>query len=409
MTKEKVIFEIPTVNLSGFLASIKKLQKKAEKIGIGSIKIETIKTWVKISTKEFDGFDERIPYTTIKATGEAPIIEGWMFIASLQFSEEYGVLVSKVSGADETIPYRYLENDGDALLCEHCYNRRARRRAYIVRNIETGEWKQVGSSCVKDFTGHITPEKLARYWGFLTDLDGIDAEDWGLRGKMSKEEYGYFGLGEFLTRVSSMTREYGFVSKAKAREDELSMATVDDVISWIEWAKSGRRDRARFSNLTITDADAEWARKAIEWAQNIDEDETMRNEFLYNLKKIAEAGTVPIYHTGFAGYMIEAYKKAMGLQEKREGKEAKEYYPGEIKDRVEIGKVKVVFHTAFETQYGMTHLYRFEQDNYVFTWFASSGKGLQEGDIINITGTIKDKTEYKGTKQTVLTRCKLSQ
>ena len=41
----------------------------------------------------------------------------------------------------------------------------------------------------------------------------------------------------------------------------------------------------------------------------------------------------------------------------------------------------------------------------VFTWAASSHQDLEIGHVYTVLGTIKDHSEYKGTKQTVLSRC----
>lgn len=88
-------------------------------------------------------------------------------------------------------------------------------------------------------------------------------------------------------------------------------------------------------------------------------------------------------------------------------------YYGEPKQRItRTVKVKEIY--AFETNYtyyGETsYLYLFEDsENHVFTWKTSVGFGvdLENGTEITIKGTIKEHKEYKGTRQTVLTRCKM--
>ncbi len=97
----------------------------------------------------------------------------------------------------------------------------------------------------------------------------------------------------------------------------------------------------------------------------------------------------------------------------------------------EIGKrltVTVTFKKSFEYQdfkfnyYGTTHyIHTFEDaEGNVLVWKTTSSMAVQLdddgckwhtigwGDIIQITGTVKDHTEYRGTQQTVLTRCKYS-
>lgn len=396
-------FEIPQVSLEGFLKSIKKLQKKALKIGVALINVKVSESYIKEWTIPGQPFAKnRVPYVTVSVEGDSPIIAGWAFIARFEFSKEFGLLVKKID-RNATIPSRYLEDNGNQYLCEHCHNNRARRKVYVVQEVETGEWKQVGSSCVKDFTGHVSPEKLARYWSIIETLDDMNEEDWDL-GRSSREEYGELLLGEYLTRVATMTKAEGFVSKAQVIKDGYGISTAESCVNWM-YARTVK-EKHSYDNLVIEESDAELAEKAIEWAKNINGKEAWDNEFKMNLRNIAVAGTVPIYHIGHAGYMIEAYKKAIGWAEK-DNKDA-EYYPAELKDRVDLEGLTLDFHTSFDGLYGTTHLYKFKKDNYVFIWFASSGQGLTEGDRVDMKATIKDKKEYQGTKQTIITRARIN-
>ena len=55
------------------------------------------------------------------------------------------------------------------------------------------------------------------------------------------------------------------------------------------------------------------------------------------------------------------------------------------------------------------HTFKDEEGN-VLVWKTSSGVGkyhIEEGDAIEITGTVKDHFEYKGEKETSLIRCKI--
>lgn len=66
------------------------------------------------------------------------------------------------------------------------------------------------------------------------------------------------------------------------------------------------------------------------------------------------------------------------------------------------------FHT-FDGYYGLTYLHTFVKDGYTFTWFTSKDlEELEKGDIVTLKGTIKEHKEYKGYKQTVVTRCKIA-
>lgn len=87
-------------------------------------------------------------------------------------------------------------------------------------------------------------------------------------------------------------------------------------------------------------------------------------------------------------------------------------YVGEIGDKIEI-EVTYVHTSSWENGYGgywnegVTNLHTFKDANgNVFIW--KTGKYIEAdyGTKLKLTGTIKDHSEYKDTKQTVLTRCK---
>lgn len=63
----------------------------------------------------------------------------------------------------------------------------------------------------------------------------------------------------------------------------------------------------------------------------------------------------------------------------------------------------------FETMYGVSTIYTFEDEKgNVLVWKTGSCIEQQKGDKLTLSGTIKELSEYKGIKQTVLTRCKIS-
>ena len=60
-----------------------------------------------------------------------------------------------------------------------------------------------------------------------------------------------------------------------------------------------------------------------------------------------------------------------------------------------------------EGDYGLTTILKLadESDN-ILTWFASGSKSYQKGDKVSLKATIKKHDEFKGVKQTVITRAK---
>lgn len=111
------------------------------------------------------------------------------------------------------------------------------------------------------------------------------------------------------------------------------------------------------------------------------------------------------YHSEF-DYLVIDYIK--GIQnEYLKSTLPETYWFGTIGERVTVTNCEYCLLTRWESRFGTTYIYKFTApDGLVFTWKTS--KYISEEGSITVTGTVKDHTEYKGQKQTELTRCKIS-
>lgn len=133
-------------------------------------------------------------------------------------------------------------------------------------------------------------------------------------------------------------------------------------------------------------------------------------------KKIAEAE---------AKRAEEEAKRQAEIQKRREqeaAEKAKSQFVGNVRDRITI---EIVNHHSFsyETVYGYSYIHIMKDaDGNVYKWSTGNSLGyevepdrpnasdwhhIDEDEHFTIIGTIKEHAEYKGTKQTVLTRCKI--
>lgn len=80
-------------------------------------------------------------------------------------------------------------------------------------------------------------------------------------------------------------------------------------------------------------------------------------------------------------------------------------YFGEIKKRVKDIKVMLIGEFNFEGYYGITYIQKFlTESGELVIYKGSSPKDFDIGKWETITATVKDHTEYKGEKQTLITR-----
>ena len=98
------------------------------------------------------------------------------------------------------------------------------------------------------------------------------------------------------------------------------------------------------------------------------------------------------------------YMEKKAAMEKRAAAAASSEYAGVIGKRMTITAATAVLVTSWPTAYGATFLYRFtDGDGHTFVWKASRHMDVKDG--MKIKGTVKEHSEYRGIKQTVLTRC----
>lgn len=104
---------------------------------------------------------------------------------------------------------------------------------------------------------------------------------------------------------------------------------------------------------------------------------------------------------------IMCYIKALREKWEAENAPATEWF-GSIKDKVNLN-VKLTRRGNFDTQFGTTFVYTFEDaEGHQLIWKTVNWLEQKIGESLTIKGTIKAHSEYKGIKQTELTRCKVA-
>ena len=94
--------------------------------------------------------------------------KGWEPIATLTFDTTTPMIYE---WPEKECPHEYREA---TTFCQHCNSNRRRNRVFVLRNVESGDHIQVGSTCVRDFIGY-DPGKLAKMFEF-TKMDRTSVE-----------------------------------------------------------------------------------------------------------------------------------------------------------------------------------------------------------------------------------------
>jgi hypothetical protein len=106
----------------------------------------------------------------------------------------------------------------------------------------------------------------------------------------------------------------------------------------------------------------------------------------------------------------EVYAIIKEMKEALAPKSASEYI-GNVGETITVAVTLVSIHTftTHFTYYGETnYIFKFsDNDGNTIVWKTSSYQQIEEGKRYEIKGKVKEHSEYKGDKQTVLTRCKI--
>lgn len=386
----RTIYNIPEPCLPKFEKEMAKLSKRSERL-IGL----PIKPFVMSHEMKDLGGGRAVKVYQVYITAETPKIDGWTFAARIDHSNETGNIIRSVPNIRCEIPEAYRTSQPN---CDHCKVKRYRRDTFVIHNDETGEFQQVGTNCLEDFFGH-DPYKIARlaeYLGYANEI-GHANQEYGEGAGLA--DLRWIDVEEFLGHTAAAIRLYGWVSGTKAREAE-------EMGRYLRSSRNRASDSMLSSQaharLDVTDDDRQMAADALEWARGLSGREDL-NEYLNNIMVVAGATYCEPRSLGLAASIVASYQREKGLKRKIVSEWIAE--KGEKVSR----DVTVHFVSGYQTDFGYTYLYIFRtDDNHMVKWAASNGQGLAEGDRVTITGRVKDLTEYKGVKQTVLTRCKIA-
>lgn len=113
-------------------------------------------------------------------------------------------------------------------------------------------------------------------------------------------------------------------------------------------------------------------------------------------------GTLYFIPSGF----IQDYVKSLREQYVADHAPKTEYF-GSVGDKVEL--ILTLTHIGgYDTMYGFTSVYTFADDEgHQFVWKTGCYLDQSEGSKLTVRGTIKAHSEYRGARQTELTRCKV--
>lgn len=326
--------------------------------------------------------------------------DNWVFVAVVEHTEKGNII--RQYDTNQKVPEVYYYSD---TTCEHCNTKRRRKDTFLIYNAESDVWKQVGRSCLKEFTSGLDAETVARWissWDTIIEYESVPSgysftKYYNLRdillysaGCISK--FGYF-KSDSMYSTSSRTLDY---YQADNEGHLVSDRKLEDVRKEMETVKFYAYSS---DNQKLVDA-------AIEWLSSQPDDD----QYIHNLKVACSGEYITGREFGLVCSLIRAYQRTLEIkdkQKKQEEEDSKSNHIGSVGDKItfEVSEFKCL--SSEYTQFGPQYFYKFlDNRGNVYTW--STGTYISEESMpFQLTGKVKAHNEFRGCKQTQLTRCKV--
>ncbi len=405
-------FEVRESKLSWLNSKIEKLNKIAQKLKLPPVGYKVLKEeWVDDPNDESKL--QKIKLITIQIEGNTPIIttpsgQRWEFIARILHTDG-GNVIKTVPGAVDENDQSFKQFRSVPPKCEHCGYQRNRKDTFLLRNPDNKQYKQVGSSCLKDFLGHKSANDYAAWAESLADLSlSLSADDEKDGFGRGRQEHA-FSTELWLNLVYAVMKGATggrFISRkqqqdAQARGQTIS-TTADAAVGLLFSKRDDDKKLLQHYLSQITPEDSNMLEDALAWARSLkDADEqsvSQLNDYLWNLSVAASQPVVTRRTWGIVAALPSTYER--NVLQKMAVK------PGELvgaKGSDFVGQVVIQFSQQYDDQ--ILYIAK-TADNKSVQWY-SDDLGVELGSQINIKGTIMGPSRSGGMISTKLARVRV--
>ena len=395
--------EVFVSRVRDFLHEIARLNKKAARIGVAPIAIEDLgkvsKVRTEVATLEGEEDVRTFPVDVqhYRLTLPEPANCQWTPIVKITPTDE-GAFAEPMPAGTKADADAWKQ--ADAQNCDHCHTRRARIVSYVVRHKTDGTVLQLGRNCFQDYVGKDTLRALEFQSVIMVNLDCDEEGFWGgggIRQILTVAVRNCVAYAEMLRRTE------GWRNNVKNEYDGSFEVEGTHRIAGrrVRQSAEGNFPEAEKILGAITDADFGTADAIIERMQ----DAEVGDEFGETLKNLADYQWIPAQKASLAAYMGQ-FLHNIDRRAQETILNAKRVYRGTVGQREVFERLTCVRCPSFENDFGRVYVNTFEDaDHNVLIWKTGS-TSYAVGDVVTLKGTVKEHSQYRDTKQTVLTRCK---
>ena len=404
---------IPEFRVEELTASLVYINRRAAKLGCPAVTIEELGRETRKVTGP-GGREHRIVFVEVELRGSMPKLPGWSLVAVVSHEDN---VVDVVPG--EVCP---AEQRTRGPVCDHCKRTDARRKkTMVLRHDDNIKHVQVGTSCIADFLGsHAVNPEAALMLATLV-FRGLDEF-----GDVSEDFFGEGGgwrtvevvpMRELLIKTAKVLTLLPWVSKSKARDLD-SVATADVVLTELFPPKREQgkddADRKWTAKVNAAEIDESEVDRAIAWVKT-EGSKLDASDYILNLAALVEAEEVSARRFGYACSILPSYRRVVE-RERVEAARLDEHF-GTEGERVVLTLTVVGDPRTIDSSFGVSYLHSFrDAEGRTFKWFGSAhlrntladdSRPVLNGDVVVVKATIKRHGEYKGAKETGLSRVAL--
>lgn len=310
-------------------------------------------------------------------------VPGWEFIGTIEHTDGTGNIIRKVRTVE--VPEKYYTAAPE---CEHCHTIRNRNDTFLVRNTETGDFKQVGRMCLHDYTG-LQPSNCIAALSIEAYLESLEDEDENF-GNYPRTSFQGFDTRRITAIIYNYIKSYGF------KPSNFGVDSTKSVVSDLYYADA----KANGIKDTLTLPDQE----ALDiWVDGLEG----KTDFEWNAKLIYQSKFCKYRDLGYLCALINSFfkseQKRMDIEIKKE-LSADLGYKGEVGDVITftVKEFRVIYSTQYAYHAPTTYTYKIiDETGRIIIW--STTKDILEDE--EYKGTVKAHKEFNGELETVVTRC----
>ncbi len=311
---------------------------------------------------------------------------------------------------------------GSEPVCEHCGTKRERNKTYIVQH-EDGGLVQVGSGCLTDFVGDTPSLSVAQWVNYWGNWDSVEHDFlrslWVTDATFMPRVYPLVGV---IAATVAFTRQNGWVSRQQAGQDPRLVATSDSVK---EYALSLDPDyRERILPGGIKDTDYEEARRTLKLTRErlltaeADRSYSRSSDYELNLRGLVSHDYISDHQFGLAASVVSYLRNAIARETKQAQFQAahatSQWFgiPGEREmlnltlvgiRSIEVESVRS--RDRYQPESQTLYIHTFQEGRGEAVWITAKELPRELiGKQLKVKATIKEHKEFRGTKQTNISR-----